>query len=138
MSLDMEKRDRFLRLNPGRTEKAVHAIKVVGNTASRKDYEFTPEEAEACLDQIESAVADLRSAFGLPARVEAGEVPVIEVAPPATEITGGPLLQVEGYDRRTIREALAALDQGDTRQGVKKLRGVVLGWVPEAWQEAAE
>ncbi len=42
-----ENRDRFLRLNPARTEKAVSAILTLAQTGNRKNYDYTVEEAQA-------------------------------------------------------------------------------------------
>lgn len=60
-----ENRERFLRLNPARTEKAVHAIQTLAQTGNRKTYEYTPEEAQACFGAIEEAARELYEALGL-------------------------------------------------------------------------
>jgi len=54
-----EARERFLRLNPTRTEKAVHAIQTLAQTGNTKNYEYTPEEAQACFGAIEEAAREL-------------------------------------------------------------------------------
>jgi hypothetical protein len=60
-----ENRERFLRLNPTRTEKAVHAIQTLAQTGNRKTYDYTPEEAQACFGAIEDAARELYEALGL-------------------------------------------------------------------------
>ena len=58
-------RERFLRLNPARTEKAVHAIQTLAATGNNKNYDYTEEEAQACFSAIEDAARELYEAFGL-------------------------------------------------------------------------
>jgi hypothetical protein len=50
-----EARARFERVILPRVEKAVHAIALLGNGASR-DYETTPEEIRALLDELQDAL----------------------------------------------------------------------------------
>lgn len=61
-----ENRDRFPRLNPARTEKAVKSIQTLVQTGKRSSYEYTHQEARDCFSAIESAAQELWGAFGLP------------------------------------------------------------------------
>ena len=53
------KKDRFQRLASKRTQVVLDKIRVLGNCASRGQYEWTHEEALKILNEIKLAVSDL-------------------------------------------------------------------------------
>lgn len=56
------KNERFKRLVVDRVNKAVKAIDRVGNCAGSA-YDYTPEEAEAVMTALESAVANVKAKY---------------------------------------------------------------------------
>lgn len=56
------KNERFKRVVVDRVNKAVKAIDRVGNCAGR-GYDYTPEEAEALITALESAVANVKAKY---------------------------------------------------------------------------
>lgn len=56
------KNERFKRVVGDRVNKAVKVIERVGNCAGA-GYEYTPEEAEAVITALESAVADVKNKY---------------------------------------------------------------------------
>lgn len=56
------KNERFKRLVVDRVNKAVKAIDRVGNCAGSA-YEYTPEEVEAVITALESAVANVKAKY---------------------------------------------------------------------------
>lgn len=58
------KHEKFQRLSSSRLEKALDAIRVIGNLAS-PNYEWTQEEARGLVQELDTAIGGLREAFGL-------------------------------------------------------------------------
>ena len=59
----MEKRDRFQRLAPQRTNAVLKKFKVLGNCANRSAYEYTEEEINKIFSEIEARVRATKSKF---------------------------------------------------------------------------
>jgi hypothetical protein len=59
----------------------LEAFRILGHVTNRYSYEYTPEQAQEIVDQLQSAIDTLRSEFGLPALPAAG-LPV-EIPAPA-------------------------------------------------------
>lgn len=57
------KHDNFVRLAEARVNKALEAIRLVGNLSNRSNYEYSDAESRAILAAINSAVSDLRAQF---------------------------------------------------------------------------
>lgn len=131
MMAEETKADKFHRLALGRKLGAVKSIELMQNLI-RSDYESTEAERISIVGELEAAVADLRTAWKIPAPVGAMKTATALRALEAEHKGRAP---IDISDRAVIREALALLIAGDTRDGIKKLRSVVLGWVPPAWQE---
>jgi hypothetical protein len=64
-------RDKFLRLAPSRTEKALKSIKLLSNLTSH-GYQYEPEEAQQILDALFDAVHDLKRRFDKSKAAKAG------------------------------------------------------------------
>ena len=56
-------RERFRALAQPRLDRALHAIKVLGNCGNRGSYEYTHEEASQIVTAIEDAAKKLRESF---------------------------------------------------------------------------
>jgi len=57
------KHDRFLRQGKTRTQRAVRAIAMVERCANRASNDYTVDEAEKVVAELEAAVAKARKAF---------------------------------------------------------------------------
>ena len=57
------KRARFVRLANKRVPKAVAAINLVGNLASRSTYEFNDKDAKAIIKTLKGALAECEARF---------------------------------------------------------------------------
>lgn len=109
-----EARDRFLRLNPPRTEKVVSALQTLTQTANKRNYEYTQEEAANCFAAIEAAAAELYEAFGLNQVVPAEE--------PRSQATSS---EIETILRSKIDRARAYLQQGKFQDALRTLNSAV-------------
>ena len=58
-----KKHDNFVRLAESRVDKALEALRVIGNLTNRSYYEFTQEEAKEIIAALQSAVGDLKVQF---------------------------------------------------------------------------
>ena len=75
------KAQNFQRLSSKRLQTTLEAFRILGHVTNRYSYEYTPEQAQEIVDQLQSAIDTLRSEFGLPALPAAG-LPV-EIPAPA-------------------------------------------------------
>jgi len=57
------KAEKFIRLASARMEKTLSAISVIGNLASRSNYEYTEEQVKAMGSALTQAVEDTMSNF---------------------------------------------------------------------------
>jgi len=57
------KRERFKKLGPYRTNEVLKRIKVLGNCSNRSAYEYTEEEIGKIFSEIEKAVKVAKSKF---------------------------------------------------------------------------
>lgn len=57
------KGEAFERMAPPRVERALDAIRLVGNLANRSTYEYGPEDVEAIFTTLRMMVADMESRF---------------------------------------------------------------------------
>ena len=64
---DSPKAQNFQRLSSKRLQTTLEAFRILGHVTNRYSYEYTPEQAQEIVDQLQSAVDTLRSEFGLPA-----------------------------------------------------------------------
>ncbi len=53
----------FVRLAEARVNKALEAIRLVGNLSNRSNYEYSESESRAVVAALNAAVGDLRSKF---------------------------------------------------------------------------
>jgi hypothetical protein len=65
-----QKHENFVRLAESRVDKALDAIRIIGNLTNRNYYEFSAEEAREITSALQVAVNDLKSQF---ARAEAAQ-----------------------------------------------------------------
>jgi len=143
------KSEKFLRIGAPRFERAYNAMKLMENLGGR-DYEIVALTGGAWVDNLIHRAVKVALAFGMESRVvSAAKRAGLDIAPtappPVTREAAtanreaepvGARRPVSGVDRRDIRDALGQLQRGDTETGIKNLRKIVLGWPPEAWEEA--
>ena len=55
--------DRFKRLATKRTQNVLHALRVLGNCASRGQYEYTAEDVNKIFRAIQSQVDEIKAKF---------------------------------------------------------------------------
>ena len=65
----------FERLAPPRVEKALLAIRLVGNLAARGQYEYHPEDVEAITATLQRALDDMAARFRERPRQETFKLP---------------------------------------------------------------
>lgn len=53
----------FERMAPPRVERAIDAVRLVGNLANRSSYDYEPEDVRAILAELRQAVNDAESRF---------------------------------------------------------------------------
>jgi hypothetical protein len=63
--LTQDKRERFVRLAEARTEKAIKAIRVIGNLSNRSNYSYSDEDVREISTALQSEITSLRSRFKL-------------------------------------------------------------------------
>ena len=57
------KHDNFVRLAEARVNKALEAIRLIGNLSNRNNYEYTAEESRQILVALQAGVNDLKMQF---------------------------------------------------------------------------
>ena len=72
------KAQNFQRLSSKRLQATLEAFRILGHVTNRYTYEYTPEQAQDIVDQLQAAVDTLRAEFGLPTPGLPVEIP----APP--------------------------------------------------------
>ena len=63
MSEQRDKRAKFVDLAEARTSRAMHTIRLIGNLASRSNYEYTEADVQKIIRALEIEVRDLKSRF---------------------------------------------------------------------------
>ena len=63
MSEQRDKRAKFVGLAEARTSRAMHTIRLIGNLASRSNYEYSDADVQKIVRALEIEVRDLRSRF---------------------------------------------------------------------------
>lgn len=58
--------ERFRRVATVRTAKSIAMLRLLGNCSDPRIYAFTPEEAQALLQQVEAALEDVKERFANP------------------------------------------------------------------------
>lgn len=58
-----ERRARFLRLAPRRTQRVLRAMDILANCSNNSNYVYTPDQARKILDAIEGKLEELRIRF---------------------------------------------------------------------------
>lgn len=58
-----ERRERFTKLAPARTQKALTALRNVGRCGNQASYSYTPEEAAKILGALSDVLAEVQDAF---------------------------------------------------------------------------
>lgn len=58
-----DRRERFVALAEARTDKALHAIRLLGNLANRSNYEYTDSDVAQILKALEAEVRTVRTRF---------------------------------------------------------------------------
>lgn len=58
-----DRRERFVALAEARTDKALNAIRLLGNLANRSNYEYTEADVVQILRALESEVKAVKSRF---------------------------------------------------------------------------
>lgn len=65
------KAEKFERLSDARLTKVLDALRILGNLANRRDYEFTDEQASALIEAIYGQTDELAESFEVPKRGQA-------------------------------------------------------------------
>lgn len=63
MSASESKRDRFVRLAEARTNKILDMLKLLGNCASKSNYEYTEEDVKKIFSAIEREMKNTKAKF---------------------------------------------------------------------------
>jgi len=58
-----DKKERFINLAEMRVNKALHSIKLIGNLANKRNYEYTDQQASQMISALEAAVRDVKALF---------------------------------------------------------------------------
>jgi ABC-type Fe3+-hydroxamate transport system substrate-binding protein len=62
-TIERSKRDKFLELANKRVSRALKDIKLVGNLANRKNYEYSEDEAKKIIKALQSEVDRVKQQF---------------------------------------------------------------------------
>ena len=65
-----QKRERFKRLGTQRTNSILQRLKVLGNCSNRSAYDYTEEEINKILSEIERRVRETKAKFHFPKNKE--------------------------------------------------------------------
>ena len=57
------KKERFVELAEMRVNKALHSIRLIGNLANRRNYEYTDQQASQIISALDGAVKDIKALF---------------------------------------------------------------------------
>lgn len=58
------KNQRFRRLAASRGDRLIRELRLLGNLANKKNYEYTPEEVQQLFGPIEEELSQVRDLFG--------------------------------------------------------------------------
>lgn len=58
-----DKKERFVELAEMRVNKALHSIKLIGNLANKRNYEYSDKQASQVIAALEAAVRDVKALF---------------------------------------------------------------------------
>lgn len=58
-----DKRERFISLAEARTDKAIRAIRLVGNLSNRSNYDYDAEDVAQIVRALEKEIRSLKSRF---------------------------------------------------------------------------
>jgi len=64
------KRDSFVRLANARVNKALDALRLVGNLSNKANYEYTTEDAEKIVEALRVAVQECKKKFEIAGKGE--------------------------------------------------------------------
>ncbi len=59
-----DKRERFISLAEARTEKAIKAMRLIGNLSDKRNYSYSPSEAKQIVTALEKELRTIRQRFG--------------------------------------------------------------------------
>jgi hypothetical protein len=74
------RRDKFVRLAETRTEKALDALRLIGNLSNRSNYDYTTADVAAIFDALESELRLHRERFHQP---DAPRTPSFKLSDPS-------------------------------------------------------
>lgn len=57
------KRERFIRVAESRTNKAINMIRLIGNCASKNNYDYTEKEVQKIFNALENEIKLCKSQF---------------------------------------------------------------------------
>lgn len=117
------KQEKFNRMQPPRLVKAVKAISLLQPLANKRDYDYTPQQVQQMVNELDAVLDTVLTRFGVTQSEEQETAPVGPQPAPG-ELQPGP---VPSFDKRAIREAYMLIARNDPK-GMKALRSVILGW----------
>lgn len=71
-AVQRDPRERFVTLATSRVTAAIHQIRLVGNLANRKNYEYGPEDAVKITRALQKELDELKSKFKGDSKNESG------------------------------------------------------------------
>lgn len=71
-AIERDPRERFVTLATSRVTAAIHQIRLVGNLANKKNYEYGPEDAAKITRALQKELDELKSKFKGDSKNESG------------------------------------------------------------------
>lgn len=59
-----DKRERFVSLAEARTEKAIRAMRLIGNLSDKRNYSYSPSDVKQIVAALERELRSIRVRFG--------------------------------------------------------------------------
>lgn len=85
MSTEETKAEKFIRLRDLRLAKVLDGLRILSNITNPRDYDYTPEQAQEVIDQLQERVDALAADFGLPPRSTTAEASHSDSDPDASD-----------------------------------------------------
>lgn len=70
VSVKRDPRERFVSLANSRVTSAIHQIRLIGNLANKKNYQYDPEEATKIVRALQRELDEVKSKFKGEERIE--------------------------------------------------------------------
>ena len=77
LEMDSQKRQNFVRLAEARTQRAMKAIRVIGNLSNRGSYHYTENDVREIVQALQNELTALKTRFSLQ---ESGNAPEFKLS----------------------------------------------------------